>query len=145
MAYGLYFSLLYASDDLDFVSKFDRLENPMGVNQRIVYYTELDDLLGHAVQLDQTEHFKSPLLYINRNWTYGWMDDSTVLLKNRRKATLERSDADNFKKIIAEKYPDISADRNAQELVCQFPLPTTLFKFFYIEHAVDAGRFKPRV
>lgn len=119
MQYGIYFSLIYAKDDHEFMELMDRVDRTTK-EDRIIYYTTLDKLTQHVLEIKKQYNFKLPLLYLNSTWAHGQIEDTTILLENSK---------EDFIKKINETYPDTF---NIAELICQIPLSITHFKFLYV-------------
>jgi hypothetical protein len=60
MKYGLYFSLMYTENDIEFC----RL-NTTNKNDIIIQYIKFDDFIEHVKELNNTYNFDSSILYIN--------------------------------------------------------------------------------
>lgn len=113
MEYGIYFSLIQAENDLDFLSKFNRL-NHFDKDQKIVYYTPLTKLYDYLY--DKIKEYKFSyntfILYMNYTWQYGKIDIESIT---------------NPYEIL-----NLQDFNGMEELICQLPLPTDIFKFFFI-------------
>lgn len=100
MNYGIYYSLIYANDDIDF-----RLKTYM--RNKTIIYTTLDKLTKICLKMKNYKKLDIPILYLNNSWKYGKIDNETILLEE---------DSDEF----INKIQNINL-RNA-ELICQIPL-----------------------
>ena len=113
MEYGIYFSLIHAENDLDFLSKFNRL-NHFDKDQKIVYYTPLTNLYDYLYIKNKEYRFSDNtfILYMNYTWQYGKIDTQSIT---------------NPHEIL-----NLQEFKGLEELICQLPLPTEIFKFFFI-------------
>lgn len=119
MEYGLYFSIKWAENDLDFLSKINRAK--LRENQKILYYSKLEKILEYVDKKKKKLNIISSLCYYNIGWSYGKMDDnSSKYLGNKQ--DFYQSIIDNIQK---------GFDLNNYELVIQIPLPVELFKFTF--------------
>jgi hypothetical protein len=116
MKYGIYFSLINASDEDNFKEiLLSRLGNIRPSAKYYIYYTELSKLLEYVLTIKQRESLLSPLIYINTNWNKGNFSDSTVKLDDN---TVQQF----ISQITQRHYTSES------ELICQIPIPITQFK-----------------
>jgi len=116
MKYGIYFSLINASDEDNFKEiLLSRLGNITPSAKYYIYYTELSKLLEYVLTIKQRESLLSPLIYINTNWNKGNFTDSTV--------KLDYNTVQQFISQITQRHYTSEA-----ELICQIPIPITQFK-----------------
>lgn len=130
MQYGLYFSFLYAYDDIDFMSKFNRSIKPLS-EDRIILYTTFDNLLQEIQKINNEKNFDSmtEILYVNNGWQYGEITNTSIKLKKNTDNSL---DINKFKLDVISALPQHKRVISNPELICQIPLRTELFKFFYV-------------
>ena len=123
MQYGIYFSIKYAKDDVDFISKFK--QQPSSTREdRIIMFTTLENLVNHVSTIKDQQNFKLPLLYINSGWAYGKINkENTIILEKNKQEFIEK---------IKRTYLNIEKSDDDEEIICQIPLPNMLFKFFYV-------------
>ena len=150
MQYGIYFSIKYAKDDIDFISKFKQQSRPTP-EDRIIMFTTLEKLVNHVSTIKDQQKFKLPLLYVNPFWNYGTIVKKTIIFEENKqefieniKKTYDIIDKDNKNDIIDEDNIIEEDDKNKNdnvEIICQIPLPNTLFKFFYVS---DYKEFKQK-
>ena len=135
MQYGIYFSIKYAKDDIDFISKFKQQPRPTP-EDRIIMFTTLENLVNHVSTIKDQQKFKLPLLYINSEWAYGKIDkENTIILEENKQEFIEKIKRTYLN---IDKYDD---DDDDEEIICQIPLPNTMFKFFYVS---DYKEFKQK-
>jgi hypothetical protein len=116
MKYGIYFSLINASDEDNFKEiLLSRLGNIRPTAKYYIYYIELPKLLEYVLTIKQRESLLSSLIYININWNKGNFSNTTVKLDNN---TVEQ-----FISQITPRHYTSEA-----ELICQIPIPITQFK-----------------
>jgi hypothetical protein len=139
MGYGIYFSIGYAMNDVEFIENFTRLYKDNS-DQKILLYTPLDNLIKYVMAINDLNNFCSPLLYINQRWEFGSISRNTIVL--------DKSNPKKFIDDIKSQYPSVvnftqSIEDSAiplhllhdPELICQIPLPIELMKFIFIGHA----------
>ena len=127
MEYGLYFSVKVAIDDADFYRQA-LLENKEHFD--IIYFTELENFLQYVYTtkkyfIDNNPSFSFDLLYANTGWQYGSITEDSVVL-----------DQLDFNQFEHELYR-IHENSNDVEIICQIPLPTSVFKYIHIEKGID--------
>jgi len=135
MEYGMYFSLIHANDDVDFISKFQRIRRVQS-DQKTIYFTTLRKLCNHIRMIDSIHTF-SPLtllLYMNRTWQYGKLEEDSIYLTKSNGL-----DIDAFISQL-ESIPFTGKE----ELICKLPLPIELFSFFFVDQAERLGLSKRR-
>jgi hypothetical protein len=130
MKYGLYFTLGFADDDDDFENKFIKLSG-MEDNLSIIFYTKLMNLLHYLFNILTETLYDMPVLYVNEMWSYGKPNSNTITLNPENKYSYTDDDFDRFIEQIYKKYNGIHIDNNT-ELICVIPLPTEIFKYFYV-------------
>ena len=135
MKYGNYFGLMWAKNDQhlkELIAETTRSEGKLSnSNQLLVYFTPLEKFLEYINTIHKTYDFKSPLLYVNDSWSYGVIDEDTIILNRFDDGTLDINDFLCFVK---------SKDINTQfELVCQIPLPPDIFGFFLSKKIISGG------
>ena len=140
MQYGIYFSIKYAKDDIDFISKFKQQSRPTP-EDRIIMFTTLENLVNHVSTIKDQQKFKLPLLYVNPFWNYGTIVKKTIIFEENKQEFIE-----NIKRTYdtIDKNDIIENNMNKNdnvEIICQIPLPNTLFKFFYVS---DYKEFKQK-
>jgi hypothetical protein len=123
MNYGIYFSLLHAKDDADFISKFEKMSHEIDI--KTIYFTQLNNLLKYVTEKDEEYKFENDtkLVYMNENWNSGFITDKSILLERGKNNKLD------IRK-FCEELKDI--EFGDQELICQLPLPIELFSFFFV-------------
>jgi hypothetical protein len=64
--YGIYFSIMYATNDIDFISNFKRSNRPTS-EDRIILYTTLDNFLLEIEKINNQKKFEAStkILYLN--------------------------------------------------------------------------------
>ena len=129
MKYGLYFSLIYAENDIELEKLFKKLKKT-NKNDRIVQYSRFDKFLDYIKDIDITNNFNSEMLYFNSRWDYGFILDNTIQIT--RKDTDNTLDTELFMKEIKKQYPPNNS-KIAGELICEIPLDNEIFKFFFIQ------------
>lgn len=131
MEYGLYFSIIKAKDDLDFLKNFKR-SFPGNINQKIVYYCKLEKLLNHVDSVKKEYALDSNLVYVNPKWSYGYKLDNSFDYND---------DHADFKKNLDNLYRRNDSSFGRAELICQIPLPNELFKFTFSTE-MEGGSYK---
>lgn len=136
MDYGLYFSIMYANNDLDFIERIKRSVNlDRMIDKKIVYYCSLNELLSVINDIDQNYHFDAPLIYICDEWQYGKIDGNCIVMNRTNDGQMM---LDEFAGLVAINYPDNESLKNP-ELICQIPLPNETFNFFFAEYGDSFG------
>ena len=130
MQYGIYFSMTYATDDNDFKSQMIPT-NTFTPDDRIIHYSTIDKLINYVIQTKTQENIALPLLYINSGWKYGVIQKDTIILENK----------DKFIQQIKDTYPP--GNKRNPEIICQIPLPNSIFKFFYVSE-MSGGEYKQK-
>ena len=129
MKYGLYFTLSYAENDIEFIKMFDRLNKTDG-NDRIIQYIRLDKFLNYVKELDNINRFNSTILYLNNGWQYGHIMHDTIVID--RNSADNELDVELFMTNIKSQYPPENKSIIGVELICELPLSSDIFKFFYV-------------
>lgn len=141
MEYGIYFSIMYAKDDIDFMNKFNRSIKPTS-EDRIIFYTTLDKILQEVVKihLEKNLDLDTFIIYLNNGWAYGEIDKNSIILEKIINTPNKLLNIDKFTLHIKSIYPNNDYLNNSQpELICQFPLKTEIFKFFYVNDNQKGG------
>jgi hypothetical protein len=136
MKYGIYFSLLHAKDDADFISKFEKMSHESDI--KTIYFTQLNKLLQYVTEKDEEYKFENDtkLVYMNENWNSGFITDKSILLERGKNNKL---DIQKF----CDELKDI--EFGDQELICQLPLPIELFSFFFVNDSSPKFLAKSKV
>jgi hypothetical protein len=129
MNYGIYFSLLHAKDDEDFISKFKKINDYKDADIKTIYFTKLKTLLTYVIEKDKEYKFENDtkLIYMNENWNSGFITDKSIILERGKNNKL---DIQKF----CDELKDI--EFGDQELICQLPLPIELFSFFFVNDSI---------
>jgi uncharacterized protein YlaN (UPF0358 family) len=130
MEYGLYFGLLKAENDKDFLTNIER-SYPRDINQRIIYYTDIENLLDYTDDVNIEYDFKTNLIYFNTGWQYGKKDGDSM--------DYNGANRDDF---IGYLNSFINRDLKISELICNIPLPITLFGFVYGTMSGGSEKYK---
>ena len=137
MKYGIYFAIIEAIDDDDFKNKIAKID--YDIDETIIYYTPLKNLLEHVNKIKKEHKFNSNLIYLNDGWNFGIKNYQIIDKNNNIKISttidmtnLENDELDinsfinNIDKFCENKDQKIIS---GFEVVCQIPLPNNkIFK-----------------
>lgn len=149
MEYGLYYSMLKANDDEEFLEEVRKIrpcvckgDKNDEANERIIYYIELNKLLNHIDKIKQENELVSDLCYWNPFWNYGEHADKGDAVvkekKNEKSIIYKKEKKEEFINTLKQKSNKLLAQT---ELICQIPLPIELFEWYMGKGEIRGGRY----